>query len=246
MLPSEVELRKLLTVLRPDGKVKVKGFLKKSAVEFFFFSDHWSFNKNITHTHTCSPEISFAAKRLSMGIHSICFSFEEMYVITWVDASSVNSSEKRTCFGIPLIQKKVSKQKKENDITLEWFYHYNILQQWILTILQPFSPTAKALPTLRAQIFGGFISGVENRRNYSQRGSTWLHRFPGFENRKSLRSGAGSFGRRRSGLKRELNLTKANQPNGIHFVITKNDTFCYTSSLFNAFLGIFTCWIMLN
>lgn len=68
MLPSEVELRKLLAVLRPYGKVKVKGFLKKSAAEFFFFSDHWSFNKNITHTHTCSHEISFAAKRRSMGI----------------------------------------------------------------------------------------------------------------------------------------------------------------------------------
>ena len=142
MLPSEVE-RKLLTVLR-HGKVKVKGILKKSAAEFFF-SDHWSFNKNIT--HTCSHEISSAAKRLAMGISFfwILFLSDACRLPEWMHPPST-VLKKMNLFWDTLdsknswFKKRCSTQKKENDINLEWSYHYNILQQWILTILQPFSP----------------------------------------------------------------------------------------------------------
>ena len=240
MLPSEVE-RKLLTVLRPYGKVK-KGFLKKSAAEFFF-SDHWSFNKNIT--HTCSPEISFAAKRLSMGTVFHFFDFLFVRCIDYLSGCILRQQfwKKMNLFWDTLDSKihdskKVVQPKKKNDINLEWFYHYNILQPWILTILEPFSPLPRhcqrSVPKSSVVLSQASKTSVQ-----SQRGST--------RNLDSLQIAevrCWKLWAPQVGSEKGIELYKGKSAK--LYYPTKRWYICYTSPLFNAFLGIFTCWIMLN
>ena len=240
MLPSEVE-RKLLTVLRPYGKVK-KGFLKKSAAEFFF-SDHWSFNKNIT--HTCSPEISFAAKRLSMGTVFHFFDFLFVRCIDYLSGCILRQQfwKKMNLFWDTLDSKihdskKVVQPKKRttsiwNGFTITTYYNREFLQ--FLNRFHHCQGTANA-PCPNLQWF--YLRRRKRRfsRNAAQR-ETWIRC-------KSLRSGAGSFGRRRSVLRRELNCTKANQPN--YIIQQKDDTFAihlHFSMHFLEYLHVESCWI---
>ena len=114
--------------------------------------------------------------------------------------------KKWTCFGIPLIQKFMIQKKVFNPKKRERHQFGMVLPLQHITTVNSYNSstvftTAKALPTLRAQVFGGFISGVENVVSVATR------RFPVFPvsiRCKSLRSGAGSFGRRRSVLWIEL------------------------------------------
>ena len=167
-----------------------------------------------SHTHTHMFTRNFVCSQASFNGYYLClcvFFVELRRLPEWMHLPST-VLKKRTCFGIPLIQKFMVFKKKENDITLQWFYHYNILQQWILAILQPFSHF-RILPRDCQRSVPKSSVVLSQASKTSKLLATWLNRF----RCTSLRSGAGSFGRRRSVLKRELNFTKAN---GIHFVTT--------------------------
>ena len=147
--------------------------------------------------------------------------------------------KKRTCFGIPLIQKFMVFQKKKrttslcNDFTITTYYNSEFLQFFNRFHTFGFCQgTANApCPNLR-----WFYLRRRKRRNYSQRGSTVFaaHRWgPVLE----ALGAAGRFWKGNWILQRQMEYILSQQ---------KNYTCCYTSTLFNAFLGIFTCVIMLN
>lgn len=91
-----------------------------------------------------------------------------------MDASSVNSSEKKNLFWDTLDSKKgvqANKRERHHFAMILPLQHITTVNSCNSSTVFTLSDSAKGLPTLRAQIFGGFISGVENvetTRNVAQ------------------------------------------------------------------------------